>query len=113
MDMEQQVTKKEKKKSGQPGWLVIFMAFKTQIGTSLVVQWLRTHLPMQGHMFEPWSWKIPHAAEQLSPCATTTEPVHHTYRGCAPQLPKPVCLEPMLRNKRSHRNEKPTQGNEE
>ena len=26
------------------------------------------------HGFEPWSRKIPHAAEQLSPCATTTEP---------------------------------------
>ena len=24
--------------------------------------------------FEPWSGKIPHAVEQLSPCATTTEP---------------------------------------
>ena len=23
--------------------------------------------------FDPCSWKIPHAAEQLSPCATTTE----------------------------------------
>ena len=29
----------------------------------------------RGHGFEPWSGKIPHAAEQLSPCATTTEPV--------------------------------------
>ena len=27
-----------------------------------------------GHGFDPWSWKISHAAEQLSPCATTTEP---------------------------------------
>ena len=27
-----------------------------------------------GDRFEPWSSKIPHAAEQLSPCATTTEP---------------------------------------
>ena len=27
-----------------------------------------------GHGFEPWSGKIPHAAEQLSACATTTEP---------------------------------------
>ncbi|XP_060141147.1 S-adenosyl-L-methionine-dependent tRNA 4-demethylwyosine synthase TYW1 isoform X2 [Globicephala melas] len=27
------------------------------------------------HEFEPWSRKIPHAAEQLSPRATTTEPV--------------------------------------
>ena len=24
--------------------------------------------------FKPWSRKIPHAAEQLSMCATTTEP---------------------------------------
>ena len=28
----------------------------------------------RGHGFEPWSGKIPHAAEHLSPCATTTEP---------------------------------------
>ena len=27
----------------------------------------------RSHGFEPWSGKIPHAAEQLSPCATTTE----------------------------------------
>ena len=25
--------------------------------------------------FDPWSGKIPQATEQLSPCATTTEPV--------------------------------------
>ena len=31
-------------------------------GASLVVQWLRIRLG-----FEPWSGKIPHAAEQLSP----------------------------------------------
>ena len=24
--------------------------------------------------FDPWSRKIPHAAEQVSPCATTSEP---------------------------------------
>ena len=29
----------------------------------------------RGHRFKPWSGKIPHAAEQLSLCATTTEPV--------------------------------------
>ena len=28
-----------------------------------------------GHGFEPWSGKIPPATEQLSTCATTTEPV--------------------------------------
>ena len=27
----------------------------------------------RGYGFEPWSGKIPHATEQLSPCATTTE----------------------------------------
>ena len=48
--------------------------FKNKNRTSLVVQWLRIRLPMQGHGFEPWSGKIPHAMEQLSPCATTTEP---------------------------------------
>ena len=33
----------------------------------------------KGHRFDPWSGKIPHAAEQLSPCATTTEPACHSY----------------------------------
>ena len=32
-----------------------------------------------GHGFEPWSRKIPHAVEQLSPSTTTTEPVYHNY----------------------------------
>ena len=27
------------------------------------------------HRFDAWSGKTPHAAEQLSPCTTTTEPV--------------------------------------
>ena len=27
------------------------------------------------HGFDPWSGRIPHATEQLSPCTTTTEPV--------------------------------------
>ena len=44
------------------------------IGTSLVVQWLRICLPMQGHGLKPWSGKSPHAMEELSPCTTTTEP---------------------------------------
>ena len=48
----------------------------------------------RGHRFNPWSGKIPHDAEQLSPCATTTGPA------------------PVLCNKRSHRNEKPAHRNE-
>ena len=49
---------------------------------------------------DPWSGKIPHAAEQLSQCSTVTEPMH-----C--QLLKPEHLEPVLHNKRSHHNKKP------
>ena len=58
-------------------------------------------------------------------CGGATKPVRHNYWACAlqpvshnywahePQLVKPVSLEPVLRNKRSHRNEKPAHRNEE
>ena len=52
----------------------------------------------RGHGFEPWSGKIPHAAEQLSPWATTAEPAH---------------LEPVLRNRRGHDSERPAHCDEE
>ena len=42
--------------------------------TSLVVQWLRIHLPLEGTQFDTWARKILHAVVQLSPFATTTEP---------------------------------------
>ena len=42
--------------------------------TSLVVQWLRIRLPMEGTQFDTWTRKILHAVAQLSPFATTTEP---------------------------------------
>ena len=42
----------------------------------------------RAHRLEPWSGKIPHAAEQLGPWATITEPAR---------------LEPVLRNKRGPR----------
>ena len=67
-------------------------------GASLVVQWLGICLPMQG----TWVWalvrKIPHAAEQLGPWATTTEPVR---------------LECVLRNKRGRDSERPARRDEE
>ena len=50
------------------------------------------------HGFEPWSGKIPHAAEQLGPWATVTEPAR---------------LEPVLRNKRGRDSERPVHRNEE
>ena len=52
----------------------------------------------RGHGFEPWSGKIPHAVEQLSPCATITEPAR---------------LEPVLRNKRGRDSERPAHRDEE
>ena len=58
---------------------------------SLVGPWLRIHLPKKkkrestcqcrGRGFHPWFRKSPHATSQLSPCATTPEPMlwsrHH------------------------------------
>ena len=52
-------------------------------------------LPIE-HRFNPWSWKIPHAVEQLSLSATTTE-----------------AHAPVFSNKRSHYNEEPAHHNEE
>ena len=52
----------------------------------------------RGHGFEPWSGKIPHATEQLSPWATITEPAR---------------LEPVLRNKRGRDGERPAHRDEE
>ena len=52
----------------------------------------------RGHGLEPWSGKIPYAAEQLGPWATTAEPER---------------LEPLLHNKRGCDNERPTHRDEE
>ena len=52
----------------------------------------------RGHGFEPWSGKIPHAAEQLGPWATTTEPAR---------------LKPVLRNKRGRDSERSAHRDEE
>ena len=65
---------KEKEKEKYPGSKVKKAFQEAESGLSLVAQWLRICLPMQGHRFEPWSGRIPHATEQLSLCATTTEP---------------------------------------
>ena len=56
---------------------------------SLLVQWMRVHLPRQG--FDPWSRKFAHAAG--------TDP--------ETQLLSQHALESMLHDKRSHHNEKP------
>ena len=62
-----------------------------------MVEWLRICLPVQGTELNPWSWKTPHALEQLGPCTPQREP---------------ECPEPVLCKERPRR-EQPAHGNEE
>ena len=75
-------------------------------GASWVVQWLRIRLSMQGTRV----WAL---VREDPTCHGATKPVHHNYWARVPQLLKPAHLEPVLRNKRSHHNEKPAHRNEE
>ena len=52
-----------------------------------------------------WGTKIPHAAGQLSPCATTTEPAHS--RAHAPKLESLHAQRTATREKPTHCNEDP------
>ena len=94
---------------------------KTKInnwGTSLVAQWLRILLPMQG------TW-VRSLVQEDPTCCGATKPVSHNYWACTleplsrnywahtSQLLKPACLEPVLRGRRSHRSEKPMCHNKE
>ena len=86
--------------------------------TSLVAQWLRIRLPVQGTWVQAPVWEDPTCCRAAKPVshnywACALEPMSHNYWARVPQLLKPVRLEPMLRNKRSHRNEKPAHHNEE
>ena len=97
---------------------------------SLVAQWLRIHLPVQGTRVRALVWEDPtgrgatkpvhhnYWARALEPTgrnywACALEPTSHNYWARVPQLLKPVHLEPLLCNKRSHHNEKPAHRNEE
>ena len=85
---------------------------------SLVAQWLRIHLPMQGTQVGALVQEDPTCHRTIKPVcynywACALEPVSHNYWAHMPQLLKSVCLEPVLCNKRSHCNEKPVHRNEE
>ena len=112
-----------RKMEGQRMSLFLKIQIKKNRGASLVVQWLRICLPMQGTQVQALVWEDP-------TCCRAAKPMHHNYWACAlepaspnywahepqllePQILKPVCLEPVLCNKRSHRNEEPTQRNKE
>ena len=80
---------------------------------SLVVQWLRICLPMEGTRVRTLVREDPTCCGATKPVrhsywACALEPASHNYWGHMPQLLKPVCLEPVLHNKRNHHNEKPT-----
>ena len=91
---------------------------KSPLEISLVAQWLRIRLPMQGT-------QVRALVQEDSTCRGATKPVCHNYWACAlepashnywarvPQLLKPARLKPMICNKRSHRNEKLAHCNEE
>ena len=88
------------------------------LGASLVAQWLRIRLPMQGSRVRALVQEDPTYHGATKPmghnywvCAL--EPTSHNYCARVPQLLKPAYLEPMLLNKRSHHNEKPAHRNEE
>ena len=87
------------------------------LGTSLVAQWLRIYLLMQGTQVRALVREDSTFHGATKPVrhnwACALEPVSHNYWGCMPQLLKPAHLEPMLLSKRSHRNEKPAHCNEE
>ena len=55
-------------------------------GTSLLAQWLRICLPMQGTRVRALVWEDPTRRG-------ATKPVSHNYWAHVPQLLKPVCLE--------------------
>ena len=76
------------------------------LGASLVEQWLRIRLPVQG------TWVRALVREDPT-CCGATKPVCHDYWARVPQLLKPAHLEPVLCNKRSHCNEKPVHCNQE
>ena len=83
---------------------------------SLVVWWLRICLPMQGTRVRALVWEDPTCRRATKPVrhnswACALEPASHNYWVQVLQPLKPAYLEPMLRNKRSHRNEKPAHHN--
>ena len=82
-------------------------SLKNKPGTSsLVVQWIRIHLPMQGT-------QVRSLVREHSTCCGTSNPVCQNYWVPMLQLLKPACLEPMLHNRGNHHNEKLTHHNEE
>ena len=63
---------KKKKEAGVPIHISDNIDFKTKSRASLVAQWLRIHLPMQGTQVQALVLKDP-------TCCRATKPGHHNY----------------------------------
>ena len=97
-----------------------YMSFKNKgEGTSLMVQSLRIHMPMQGTRVPSLVQEDPTCCGATKPMcynywACALEPVSHNYWAHVPQLLKPTLLELVLRDSCwSHRSEKTKHRNEE
>ena len=92
---------------------------KSQKGNraSLVVQWLRIVLPMQGAQVQSLIWGVPRAAEQLGAYGATTEPVLCAHRlqllNQSTAAPESHMLRACALQQRNHCHEKPTHHHEE
>ena len=72
---------------------------KCKSWASLVAQWLRVRLPMQGTRVQALVWEDP-------ACHGMAGPMCHNYWARVPQVLRAACLEPVLCNKRGHDNER-------
>ena len=118
-DLRRTVYKGSDSELGWDEWNTVNLALKKVTSqASLVAQWLRIHLPMQGTWVRALGWEDPACHGATKPMchnywARTLEPASHNYWVRVPQLLKPTRLELLLCNKRSHHNEKPMHCNEE
>ena len=80
--------------------------------TSLVAEWVRICLPMQGPWFNPWSGMSPHALELLSP-HTRAEELHLLSLYAAATETHGPGAYAWQQEKPPHHSEKPVHPNEE
>ena len=118
LDYSLVILSREPSLTTQDFWRIQFWDNKWALWASLVAQWLRIRLPIQGTWVRALDREDPTCRRATKPmchnywvCAL--EPTSHNYWAHMPQLLKPVHLEPVLCNKRSHRNEKTEHHNEE
>ena len=76
----------------------------TQAGLSWWYSGQESACQCRGHRIDPWSGRIPHATEQLSLCATTTEPTLQSPGATTTEASAPYSPCSITRN---HHNEKP------